>query len=170
MALIREMPGGTLVGKMREQNCDFGISVNKTTVEIGKAKEGLNVLDFSWNWPILDDLDFVRGHGEAFMLQHISEVFAGSDMELAFVCMGKKSVSVESAEYFLNMEFVLRNIVRIDEDVVQIYDDYDINHIHEDVIHKSLKSGRCISNPFRHYQPLKGTIAGSECSLPFISR
>jgi len=43
--------------------------------------------------------------------------------------MGKKSVSAESAEYFLNMEFVLRNIVRIDEDVVQIYDDYDINHI-----------------------------------------
>ena len=46
-------------------------------------------------------------------------------MELAFVCMGKKSVS---------MEFVLRNIVRIDEDVVQIYDDYDVNHICEDVI------------------------------------
>src|SRR5882724_3290933 len=66
MALIREMPGGTLVGKMREQDCDFGISVNETTVEIGKAKEGLNVLDFSWYWPILDNLDFVWGHGEAF--------------------------------------------------------------------------------------------------------
>jgi len=54
------------VGKTREQNCDFRISVNATMVEIGKAKEGLNVLDFSWNWPILDDLDFVWGHGEAF--------------------------------------------------------------------------------------------------------
>ena len=79
-------------------------------VEVGKAKEGLNVLDFSWYWPILNDLK-------------------GSDMELTFVCMGKKSVSVESGEYFPNMEFVLRNIVRIDEDVVQIYDDYDVDHI-----------------------------------------
>ena len=76
-------------------------------------------------------------------------------MELAFVCMGKKSISVESAEYFLNMEFVLGNVVGIDEDVIQIYDDYDIDYICEDVIHKSLKSGGCISKPFRHYQPLE---------------
>ena len=66
MALIGEMPGGTLAGKMREQDCDFGISINETTVEIGKAEEGLNVLDFSWNWPILDDLNFIQGPGEAF--------------------------------------------------------------------------------------------------------
>src|SRR5882724_12294357 len=41
----------------------------------------------------------------------------------------------------LNVEFVLINVVRIDEDVVQIYDDYDVNH-------KSLQSSRCISKPF----------------------
>jgi len=76
-------------------------------------------------------------------------------MELTFVCMGKKSISVKSAEYFPNMGFVLGNVVRIDEDVIQIYDDYDVNHICENVIHKSLKSCWCISKPFRHYQPLK---------------
>ena len=76
-------------------------------------------------------------------------------MELAFVCMGKNSISAESAEYFLNVEFVLRNILRIDEDVVQIYDDYDVNHIHENVVHKSLKCSGCISKPFRHYQLLE---------------
>jgi len=91
-------------------------------------------------------------------------------VEFTFVCTGKKSVSAESAEYFPNVKFVLRNIVGIDEDVVQIYDDYDVNHIHENLIHKSLKTSRCICKPFRHYQPLKGTVAGSECSLPFISR
>jgi len=37
-------------------------------------------------------------------------------MELAFVCMGKKSISTESAEYFPNMEFVLRNVAGIDEE------------------------------------------------------
>ena len=63
-------------------------------------------------------------------------------MELAFVCTGKESVS---------MEFVLGNVVGIDEDVFQIYDDYDINHIHENVVHKYLKSSGCISKPFRHY-------------------
>ena len=91
-------------------------------------------------------------------------------MEFTFVCTGKKSVSMESAEYFPNVEFVLGNIVRIDKDVIQIYDDYDVNHIRENVFHKYLKNGGCISKPFRHYQPFEGTIAGSECSLPFISR
>jgi len=80
-----------------------------------------------WYWPIFDDLDFVWGHGEAFGRWNISEVFAGSDVELTFACMGKKSISVESAEYFPNM--VLGNVVRIDDNVIQIYDDYDVNHI-----------------------------------------
>ena len=89
--------------------------------------------------------------GEAFRRQHVSEVFAGSDVELAFVCMVKKSVSVQSTEYFLNVSFVFRNVVGIDENVVQIYDDNDVDHIHKDVVHESLKSCWSISKPFRHY-------------------
>jgi len=75
----------------------------------------------------------------------------GSDMELAFVCVSKQSISVEPAKYFLNVSFVFRNVVRIDENVVQIYDDNDVDHIREDVIHKSLKSCWSISKPFRNY-------------------
>jgi len=55
---------------------------------------------------------------------------------------------------------VLRNVVRIDQDVIQIYDDVDVNHVGKDVVHKPLKSGGCVSKPFRHYQPLKGTVTG----------
>src|SRR5882672_412456 len=140
MALIGKVPRCTLAGKTREWNSDFGISVNETTVEVGKTKEGLNVLDFSGFRPILDYLDFVLGHGEAFGRQHISEVFAGSDVELAFVCTGKKSVGVESAKYFSDVSLVSSNVVRVDEDVVQIDDDNDVNHVREDVVHKPLES------------------------------
>jgi len=66
MALIGEMPGSNLVGKTCKWNCDFGISINEVMVEVGKAKERLNILDFLWYWPILDDLDFVGSHGEPF--------------------------------------------------------------------------------------------------------
>jgi len=66
VALIREMPRGTLVGKTHKWNCDFRISMNEVMVEVGKTEERLNILDFLWYWPILDDLDFVQGHGEAF--------------------------------------------------------------------------------------------------------
>jgi len=91
-------------------------------------------------------LDFVRGHGEA-LGDSLSEVFAGSDVELAFVCMGKSPLSTESVSTSQMWSFVLGNIVGIDEDVIQIYDDYDINHICENVIHKSLKSGGCLVSP-----------------------
>ena len=50
-------------------------------------------------------------------------------MELAFVCASKQSISAEPAKYFLNMSFVFGNVVGIDENVVQIYDDNDIDHL-----------------------------------------
>jgi len=170
MALIGEVPRGTLAGKMCERNGDFRVSENETMIEVGESKERLDVFDFPGFWPILNDLDLVRGHGEAFGRQHVSEVFAGSDVELAFVCTGKKSISMESTKYFLNMSFVFGNVVGIDENVIKIYDDNDVNHICEDVIHKLLKSCWRISKPFRHYQPLEGTIMSLEGSLPFVSR
>jgi len=39
MALIREVPRGTLAGKTHKQNHDFGISMNEATVEVGEAEE-----------------------------------------------------------------------------------------------------------------------------------
>src|SRR5712664_2180902 len=109
MALIGKVQGGTLAGKTCKWNCDFGISVNEMMVEVGETEEGLNVLDFLRFGSILDNLDLVWGHGEAFGRQHISEVFTGSDMELTFVCMGKNSISSGSLEYFPDMGFVLGN-------------------------------------------------------------
>src|SRR5882672_7875515 len=154
MALIRKVPRGTLAGKTRERNSDFRISVNETTVKVGETEEGLNVLDFSGFRPILDYLDFVLGHGEAFGGQHISEVFSGSDVELTFVCSGKKSVSAESAKYFSDVSLVFGNVVRVDEDVIQIDDDNDVNHVHEDVVHKPLDSCWSIIKAIRHNQTL----------------
>src|SRR5882724_5690292 len=121
-------------------NGDFGISKNESSVKVGKTEERLNIFDLSGFRPILDYLDFVRRHGEAFGRQHISEVFAGSDMEFTFVCTGKKSISAESAKYFSNVSLMFGNVVRVDEDVVQIDDDNDVNHVREDVIHKLLES------------------------------
>ena len=38
---------------------------NETPIKIGKAQEGLNIFNLSGFEPILNDLDFVRGHSEA---------------------------------------------------------------------------------------------------------
>jgi len=49
--------------------------------------------------------------------QHVSKVLPGSDVELAFVCSSKHSISAEPTKYFLNVSFVFGNVVRIDENV-----------------------------------------------------
>jgi len=131
---------GTLVGKMHKQNGDFRISINEMMVKVGETKEGLDVLDFPGFWAVLDVLEFVWGHGEAFRRQYISEVFSGSDMELPFVCMGKKYVSEELSEYFLDVGFVFGNVIRTNEDVIQIDDDNDVDHVCKGVVHKMLES------------------------------
>ena len=56
-------------------------------------------------------------------------------MKLTLIGSGKKPVGSKSLEYFLNMGLVLRHIVRVDEDVVQIDDDGDVDHICKNIIH-----------------------------------
>ena len=60
------------MSEMGEQNGDFGVFWNKTPIEIGKAQEGLDVFNLSGFGPILNDLDFVRGHSEAAQREYIA--------------------------------------------------------------------------------------------------
>ena len=73
----------------------------------------------------------VRPSGDSIYPRYLQEVTWNSHLS---------SWAKRSVECFPNVEFVLGNVVGIDEDVVQIYD--DVNHICEDVVHKSLKSSR----------------------------
>ena len=129
----------------------------------------MNILDFAWFRPILDNLDFVWGHSQAVGREHVSEVFAGSDMKFAFICTGEKAVSMEAVEYLPDVSFVLGKVVGIDQYVIQVDDDINVHHIGEDVVHEPLKSCGSISKAFQHYQPLKRSIAGPEGGLPFVS-
>ena len=67
------------------------------------------------------------------------------------------------------MLFVLRKVVGIDQDVVQIDNDIDVYHIRENVIHESLKSCGSISKAFWHYQPLERSVSSPESCFPFVS-
>jgi len=104
---LEKLPKGTLLGKTHEAEWWFQ--------SIHKWNDGRSW----WSWgmmehpclsgfgPTLDNLDLVWGHGEAFRWQHIPEVFSGSYMKLAFICIGKEAISMESVEYFPYKDFVL---------------------------------------------------------------
>ena len=64
---------------------------------------------------------------------------------------------------------MLHEVVGIDQDVIQIDNDVDVCHIHENVVHESLKSCRSISKAFWLYQPLERSISSLESDFPFVS-
>ena len=62
-------------------------------------------------------------------------------MECTLTELGVKVVLSETLEHSANVIFVVLFVVAEDEDVVQIYDNEDIGHVAEDVVHEMLKGG-----------------------------
>jgi hypothetical protein len=96
---------------MSEGSGDFGVAVDEPMVEVGEAKEGLNVFDFPWFWPIEDGLHFVFSHAESIGGENVSKVFHTVPVEFAFPGVGVQAMLPESAEDFFDILFVLGHIV-----------------------------------------------------------
>ena len=76
---------------------------------------------------------------------------------------------LEVAEYLVDVPYMLFFRVRIDEDVIKVYQHAYIEQVAEDVIHKTLKSSGCICKSERHDMPFEGAIAGVESGFPFVT-
>ena len=74
-ALLGEIPGEAFAREPSEWDSDGRISINKSSVKVHKAKEGLDVADFARFGPILNAFDFVISHGETLGQEHVTEVF-----------------------------------------------------------------------------------------------
>ena len=75
----------------------------------------------------------------------------------------------EASEHFTNMVTMEIGVVGVDEDVVQVYEDANIEEVAENVVHESLKGGWRVGESERHYTPFEGAIASSECGFPFVT-
>jgi len=75
VAGVVKIPENILLDETGKQNDNIQISVNKSTIKVGKSKEELNIFDFSWLGPVLDDFDFVIDHSEPKREKDISKIF-----------------------------------------------------------------------------------------------
>jgi hypothetical protein len=76
---------------------------------------------------------------------------------------------LESLEDFLDLGPVLFFVIGVNEDVVQVYKDADVEQVHEDIIHKSLKCSRSIGKSERHDTPFERAVSGLERCFPFVT-
>ena len=75
----------------------------------------------------------------------------------------------EAAENLFYLFIVSSFISRINENVIKVNHHANIQHVREDVIHKTLKSGGGIGQTFGDYHPFKRTVFSPEGCLPFVT-
>ena len=167
--LLGELIRDPLTGKTSEGDHDIGVVENEPSIKVGEAEEGLNILDFPRLGPILYDLDLRLVHGESLGRQNVSEVFHLLGVELTLVSAGVEAIFSESSEHFLNVLPVVREVVGVNEDIVEIDDYGDINHIGEYVVHESLERGGSVGETFGDNQPFERAIARPKRGFSLVS-
>ena len=83
--IIGEVPRNSFSGEVGERDHNIQVVLDEPAVKIGKAKEGLNVLDFLRFRPLKNCLDFVAGHREPGQGKDIPEVFSSLQVPFAFL-------------------------------------------------------------------------------------
>jgi len=115
----------------------------------------LNILDFLGLWPVLNNLDFVIGHGKARRRKNVFQILYQLRVKFVFLCFDIKISLIEVLEYFFNMLVMFGHVIQIDKYIIQIYHNIYIQKVRENVVYKLLKSHGSIGKTEEHYRLLK---------------
>ena len=154
-SLIGEEERGTLTGEAGQRNDDVGVVVDEATIEVSEAQERLNVLHVARFRPVLNDFDLSRRHRQTTRGKDIPKVFDGLAMELALLRLGIEAMLAKTSQHLTNMHPVVLLAIGVHQDIIEIHNDVDVNHVCEDVVHEALESSRCVGESKRHNHPLK---------------
>src|SRR5258708_20245172 len=78
-----------LVGEGIEGASNIGEVTDKLPIEVHKAKEGLDLLDLHWGWPLHDSMDLHWIHTDVVLQNDQSKVLDLLLLELAFLWLEK---------------------------------------------------------------------------------
>ena len=59
----RPVPREVLLGEVEERASDVGVIRDETSIEIGEAKERVDIFHLGWSRPTCDPVEFNRVHG-----------------------------------------------------------------------------------------------------------
>ena len=82
---VVEVPRRVLARQAREWNDKVGVIMDETAIEIGEAKEGLDVLHLAWFRPFHNSGNFVRRHCETGRGEAVAKIFNRFSVPFTFV-------------------------------------------------------------------------------------
>ena len=135
-----------VLAEERGHGChDAGITVNETTVEVGKADEYLNILNAGWCRPRGNGGDAVWVHRNAVRRNNEAEEGDGGGVEFAFTELARQSIVAEPLEDPFDIGDMLFEGFREYEDVIEVNNTEDVKEFAEAVVCIGLERCRGIS-------------------------
>ena len=104
----------------------MGVSVNETTIEIGKTKKRLEILNLGRLWPFCDGFELLGVHLNAVSTDDVAQVFDFRAIKLALSCIGTKLSITEAVEDQTNMPIMLFLGFGENENVVEVDNTNDV--------------------------------------------
>jgi hypothetical protein len=76
----------------------------------------------------------------------------------------------ELSEDFSDMLSVILDVVRVDKDVIEVYDNRNVSEIGENFVHEALECGGGVAETKGHNQEFKSSVSGPKGCFPFVAR
>src|SRR5260370_12795091 len=118
----------------------FLFSADKLLIEVHKAKEGLDLLDLHWGWPLHNSADLCQIHSDMVFQDDQSEVFDLLLLKLAFLWLEKQPPPLEGTKDSADNLLVFGEGGGVDEHVVHVaYDFATMYELMKSVVHHRLE-------------------------------
>ena len=90
-------------------------------------------------------------------------------MKFTFLGFCIEAILLKALEDFLDLLAVNSFVGRVNENVIQLFNHTNIQHVGKYVVYELLKNSGSISKTFQYHQPLEGPIFGSESGFPLVT-
>ena len=97
----------------------------------------MNIL---WLWSVFDGFDFVLHDLDSAVTDDVSTEFDRWFSEDAFVRFGIEFVGSQDVEDLTKMFEMIIESIGVDDDIVEIYDEEDVEEVTKDIVNESLES------------------------------
>jgi hypothetical protein len=143
---------------------DPGERRNEVPVVVGEPEELLNLLEVPRRRPVKNGRNLAGVHLNCLGPKDVAEELDALPAKLALRRLGVQLVVMRRRKTCRTSASG-----RVNEEVVEVYDDGPVEHVAERVIDVALDEGRRIAKPERHDAPLRVPEARTERRLPLVA-
>ena len=163
-------PSTVFLSEVDEGASNVGVVGDEATVEVGKAEEGADILDFLGSGPLSDAIEFDWVHGKLTGFDDHTEVFDFSGGEFAFLKFEMEVKFHHPLQDTFSAFFVNGGVRGEDEEVIHVDNEPSFgDHIAEGVIHESLERGGGVGEAEEHDGGFEEPLMGDEGGFPLVS-